>query len=65
MPAFTFEKLSPPVRRDPTAKAEEKQRSLIVQLLGRLTRARTKRSLRKEDPDVARGPESSDELLSD
>jgi len=60
MPAFTFEKLSPPVQRDPTAKAEEKQRSLIVQLLDRLTRARTKPSLCKEDPDVASQPKSSD-----
>ena len=56
MPAFTFEKLSPPVQRDPTAKAEEKQPRLIVQLLDRLTGARTKRSLREEDPD----PKSSD-----
>jgi hypothetical protein len=60
MPAFTFEKLSPPVRRDPTAPTEEKQRSLIVKVLDRLTAARTMRSLRKEDPDPAGQPKSSD-----
>jgi hypothetical protein len=60
MPAFTFEKLSPPVRRDRTAPTEEKQRSLIVKLLDRLTGARTRRSLGKEDPDPASQPKSSD-----
>jgi hypothetical protein len=47
MPAFTFEKISPPVRHKPAAAAEEKPRSRIVQLLDRFTEARTRRSLRK------------------
>ena len=47
MPAFSFERLSPPARRDPTTPLPEKQPSLIVQLLGRLTGARTWRG--KED----------------
>ena len=53
MPAFTFEKLSPPVRRNPAAAAEEKQRSRIVQFLDRFTEVRTKRALRKDGPEVA------------
>jgi len=53
MPAFTFEKLSPPVRRKPAAAAEEKQRSRIVQFLDRFTEARTRRALSKDRPEVA------------
>jgi hypothetical protein len=53
MPAFTFEKISPPVRRSPAVAAEEKQRSRIVQFLDRFTEARTRRSLRKDRPEVA------------
>jgi hypothetical protein len=53
MPSFTFEKISPPVRRGPAAAAEKKQRSRIVQFLDRFTEARTKRALRKDRPEVA------------
>jgi hypothetical protein len=54
MPAFTFEKISPPVRRGPAAAAEKKkQRSRIVQFLDRFTEVRTKRALRKDGPEVA------------
>jgi hypothetical protein len=53
MPAFTFEKISPPVRRGSAAAAEKKQRSRIVQFLDRFTEARTKRALRKDRPEVA------------
>jgi hypothetical protein len=53
MPAFTFEKISPPVRRSAAAVAEEKQRSRIVQFLDRFTEARTRRSLSKDRPEVA------------
>ncbi|MGY4421221.1 hypothetical protein ACVWY2_003670 [Bradyrhizobium sp. JR6.1] len=38
MPAFTFEKISPPVRRGPIAPIEQKQRGVIVQMLDRLGR---------------------------
>ena len=45
MPAFTFEKLSPPARRVANAPAaEKKQRGVISSILGRLTEARGKRS---------------------
>jgi hypothetical protein len=53
MPAFTFEKLSPPVRRDPAAAAETQPRSRIVQFLDRFTEARTRRALGKERAEVA------------
>jgi hypothetical protein len=48
MPAFTFEKISPPVRRGPIAPIERKQRGVIVQILDRFVEARVKRSLRVE-----------------
>ena len=54
MPAFTFEKISPPVRRNPAPvapAAEEKQRGRIVQILDRLTDSRAKLSLRKTRAD--------------
>jgi hypothetical protein len=48
MPAFTFEKISPPARRSAAPPAEKKQRSRVVKLLDRFVEARTKRSLRKQ-----------------
>jgi hypothetical protein len=48
MPAFTFEKISPPVRRGPIAPIEKKQRGVIVQILDRFAEARVKRKLVKE-----------------
>jgi hypothetical protein len=53
MPAFTFEKISPPVRRNPAPPAEEKQRGRIVQLLDRFAEVRTRRALRKQQQDGA------------
>jgi hypothetical protein len=47
MPAFTFEKISPPLRRGPAPPAEKKQRSRLVQLLDRFAEARTRRVLSK------------------
>ena len=44
MPAFTFEKISPPVRRGPIAPIEQKQRGVIVQMLDRLVAARARRA---------------------
>jgi hypothetical protein len=44
MPAFTFEKISPPVRRGPAAPIAKKQRGVIVQMLGRFVEARVKRA---------------------
>jgi hypothetical protein len=54
MPAFTFEKISPPVRRGPLPPIAKKQRGVIVQILDRFVEARVKRSLRKEKGAIAR-----------
>jgi hypothetical protein len=57
MPAFTFEKISPPLRRGPLPPIAKKQRGVIVQILDRFVEARVKRSLRDEEKGViARRP---------
>ncbi len=44
MPVFTFEKISPPIRRaDSAAPDAEKPRNVIVQFLDRFVEARVKR----------------------
>jgi hypothetical protein len=53
MPAFTFEKISPPVRRGPIPPIAKKQRGVIVQILDRFVEARVKRTSR-EDKGVTR-----------
>ena len=53
MPVFTFEKLSPPVRREPVAPiANKKQRGVIVQMLDRFAEARVKRTLQEQEKGV-------------
>jgi len=52
MPAFTFEKISPPVRRGPIPAIEKKQRGVIVQILDRFVEARVKRTLREKKKGV-------------
>jgi hypothetical protein len=52
MPAFTFEKISPPVRRGPLPPIEKKQRGLIVQVLGGFVAARVQKSMREEEKGV-------------
>jgi hypothetical protein len=49
MPAFTFEKITPPARHNPQSPSPmpEKPRGLIVQILDRFVEARAKKSLRK------------------
>jgi len=54
MPAFTFEKISPPVRRGPIPPIEQKQRGVIVQILDRFVEARVKRTKRGEKGVIAR-----------
>ena len=49
MPAFTFEKISPPVRRGPVPPIATKQRGVIVQMLDRFVEARVRRNQRGED----------------
>jgi hypothetical protein len=54
MPAFTFEKISPPIRRGPIPPIVKKQRGVIVKILGRFVEARVERALREEKGVVAR-----------
>jgi hypothetical protein len=54
MPAFTFEKISPPVRRGPIPPIVKKQRGVIVQILDRFVEARVKRNSSKEKGVIAR-----------
>jgi hypothetical protein len=53
MPAFTFEKISPPLRRGPIPPIAKKQRGVIVQVLDRFVEARIKRALREEKGVIA------------
>ncbi len=48
MPAFTFEKISPPARRAPTAAAPQKPRSVISQMIDRIAERRARRALQVE-----------------
>ena len=53
MPAFMFEKISPPDRRGPvTPVANKKQRGVIVQMLDRFVEARVKRTRQEEEAGV-------------
>jgi hypothetical protein len=61
MPAFSFEKISPPVRRGPLAPIVTKQRGVIVQILDRFVEARVKRSLRPEKGVIAPRPPKAPE----
>jgi hypothetical protein len=54
MPAFTFEKISPPVRRGPLPSIVKKQRGLIVQMLDSFVEARVKKNSRNEKGVIAR-----------
>ncbi|MEW6644006.1 MAG: hypothetical protein AB1586_26090 [Pseudomonadota bacterium] len=60
MPAFSFEKISPPVQRDPVPVsgpvAPKPARGLIVQMLDRLTEAR----LRRTGADLSKGQAGQD-----
>eukprot|EP01035_Chromulina_nebulosa_P037959 gene37959-51261_t len=61
MPAFTFEKISPPVRRGPIAPVVQKQRGVIVQVLGRFVEARVQRAERSHTGPPARPNKPSPE----
>ena len=54
MPAFTFEKISPPIRRGPLPPIAKKQRGVIVKILDRFVEARVKRTSRKQKRVTAR-----------
>ena len=59
MPAFTFEKISPPVRRGPIPPIAKKQRGVIVQILDRFVEARVKRTLQRREGRDRPQPETS------
>jgi hypothetical protein len=59
MPAFTFEKISPPVRRGPIPPIAKKQRGVIVQILDRFVEARVKRTVLEEKSVIARRKQKS------
>jgi len=53
MPAFTFEKISPPERRGPVPPvANKKQRGVIVQMLDRFVEARAKRARQEQEAGI-------------
>jgi len=54
MPAFSFEKISPPARTAATTPAKKKQRGMIVQILDRFVEARGKRALKSGRPASAK-----------
>ena len=55
MPAFSFEKLSPPATRTPAAPVVEKRRLVIFQMLDRFVEARLRRVFRgKKSPNSRR-----------
>ena len=62
MPAFTFEKISPPLRRGSASPAVKKQRGAIVQILDRFVEARAKRTMTEEEAVVARQQKPSDQV---
>ena len=66
MPVFTFEKISPPVRRGPIPPIAKKQRGVIVQILGHFVEKRVNRTLRKDKGVIARHrPKPSAKTRSD
>jgi hypothetical protein len=59
MPAFTFEKISPPVH-GPLPPAAKKQRGVIVQVLDRFVGMRVRRTPIEEGRVIAPEQETSD-----
>jgi hypothetical protein len=57
MPAFTFEKISPPVRRGPPVPAPKKARGVLSQMIDRFAERRAKRALREERTPMRRDDE--------
>jgi hypothetical protein len=62
MPAFTFEKISPPADRGPAPPvANKKQRGVVVKILDRFVEARVQRTLKEEKRLIARNRHRSPE----
>ena len=60
MPAFTFEKISPPLRRAPNASTEKKQpRSMIVKILDRFGRSRREQASDEQPASPPQTPKST------
>jgi len=56
MPAFIFEKISPPVRRGPIPPIVKKQRGLIAQVLSSFVEARVKKNAQAGNSVTGRNP---------
>ncbi|MFT4118849.1 hypothetical protein [Bradyrhizobium sp.] len=54
MPAFMFEKISPPVRRVPAATTPKKPRGVISQMIDRFSERRARRALQGERLPIRR-----------
>ena len=62
MPAFSFEKISPPDDRGTIPPvANKKQRGVIVQMLDRFAEARVRRTLKEGKGVIARNPQRAPE----
>ena len=64
MPVFTFEKISPPIRRGPLPPIVKKQRGVIVKILDRFVEARVKRTSRKQKDATARPQQKPQEYFA-
>ena len=53
MPAFTFEKISPPIPPGTVAPVEQKPRGVIVQMLDRFVEARAWRAANQDKVETA------------
>jgi hypothetical protein len=60
MPAFTFEKISPPVRRGPPLPVAKKQRGVIVQILDRFVEVRARYTTLQEKRVIPGEQKTSD-----
>ena len=61
MPAFTFEKIAPPVPPGTASPVVREQRGVLVQILDRLVETRIKRTVREEEGLIPRHkPKPSD-----
>jgi hypothetical protein len=60
MPAFTFEKISPPAGHGALPPTAKKQRGVIVQVLDRFVGVRVKRSVIEDEGGIAREQKPSE-----
>ncbi len=58
MPAFTFERLSPPVKDNPAPVSEPKPRGRVVRMLDRFVERRIQRTL-GDPPPHSEGPDEA------